>query len=127
MLTYADPVIDLMVHATGIADIPETHRLFRESCEFDPETNSFHKALTSLGRDMKKVIIVDNSPAAYVRNPYNAIPIPTWIDDENDHCLLDILSILKTLIPVEDVRTVLKQLKEQNEQLDKQEHQHLLS
>ncbi|GJQ11749.1 hypothetical protein GpartN1_g3540.t1 [Galdieria partita] len=123
MLTYADPVIDLMFDATGVASIPETHRLFRESCEYDPETGSFHKDLMALGRDIKKVIIVDNSPTAYAKNPHNAIPIPTWIDDENDHSLLDVLSILKTLIPVQDVRTVLKQLKEQNEELDKQESQ----
>ncbi|GJD10769.1 Carboxy-terminal domain RNA polymerase II polypeptide A small phosphatase 2 [Galdieria sulphuraria] len=31
MVTYADPVIDLMFDATGVAHIPETHRLFRES------------------------------------------------------------------------------------------------
>jgi len=121
MLTYADPVIDLMLHAAGVESIPEDHRLFRESCEYDPETGSFRKDLMALGRDLKQVIIVDNSPTAYSRNPYNAIPIPTWIDDENDRCLLDVLSILKTLIPVPDVRTVLKQLKEQNEELDKQE------
>jgi RNA polymerase II subunit A small phosphatase-like protein len=39
------------------------HRLFRESCS--STFGNFVKDLERLGRDVKKCIIVDNSPAAY--------------------------------------------------------------
>eukprot|EP00871_Galdieria_phlegrea_P003869 jgi/Galph1/4483/GphlegSOOS_G3135.1 len=121
MLTYADPVIDLIFYAAHLQLLPETHRLFRESCDFDSRTSSFHKNLSSLGRDLLQVIIVDNSPTAYSLNPYNAIPIPTWIDDENDRCLLDILPVLKSLISVNNVQDALKQMKQANEELEREE------
>ena len=40
------------------------YKLFREHCTF--HNNSFVKDLTRLGRNMKDVIIVDNSPVAYL-------------------------------------------------------------
>lgn len=39
-------------------------KLFREHCTF--VNNAFVKDLTRLGRSMKDVIIVDNSPVAYM-------------------------------------------------------------
>jgi len=40
--------------------------------------------LTQLGRSMKDVIIVDNSPVAYLFQPENAMPAVSWYDDPND-------------------------------------------
>jgi RNA polymerase II subunit A small phosphatase-like protein len=40
------------------------YKLFREHCTF--YNNAFVKDLTRLGRNMKDVIIVDNSPVAYL-------------------------------------------------------------
>jgi RNA polymerase II subunit A small phosphatase-like protein len=40
------------------------YKLFREHCTF--VNNAFVKDLTRLGRNMKDVIIVDNSPVAYM-------------------------------------------------------------
>ena len=40
------------------------YKLFREHCTF--YNNAFVKDLTRLGRSMKDVIIVDNSPVAYL-------------------------------------------------------------
>jgi TFIIF-interacting CTD phosphatase-like protein len=33
---------------------------------------------------MKDVIIVDNSPAAYLLHPENALPASAWYDDMSD-------------------------------------------
>lgn len=40
------------------------YKLFREHCTF--MNNAFVKDLTRLGRSMKDVIILDNSPIAYM-------------------------------------------------------------
>lgn len=46
-------------------------RLFRESCVF--HRGNYVKDLNKLGRDLQKVIIVDNSPASYIFHPDNAV------------------------------------------------------
>lgn len=48
-------------------------RLFRESCVF--HRGNYVKDLNKLGRDLQKVIIVDNSPASYIFHPDNAVCI----------------------------------------------------
>ena len=37
-----------------------------------------------MGRELKKTIIVDNSPASYLFQPENAIGISTYINDQSD-------------------------------------------
>jgi carboxy-terminal domain RNA polymerase II polypeptide A small phosphatase len=58
------------------------YKLFREHCTF--QNNQYTKDLTRLGRDMKDVIIVDNSPIAYLFQPENAMPAVSWYEDPND-------------------------------------------
>ena len=72
--------------------------------------NSFVKDLSLLGRDIKNMVIVDNSPASYILQPENAIPIKTWIDDTSDDQLFQLLPILEYLAQVPDVRPVIKRL-----------------
>ena len=48
-------------------------RLFRESCVF--HRGNYVKDLSRLGRELHKIIIVDNSPASYVFHPDNAVSI----------------------------------------------------
>jgi RNA polymerase II subunit A small phosphatase-like protein len=40
--------------------------------------------LRRLGRNIKDVIIVDNSPVSFSLQPENAIPIKSWFDDSSD-------------------------------------------
>lgn len=68
-LQYADPVSDLLDKWGAFRC-----RLFRESCVF--HRGNYVKDLSRLGRDLNKVIIVDNSPASYVFHPDNAVSIP---------------------------------------------------
>ena len=46
-------------------------RLFRESCVF--HRGNYVKDLGRLGRELHKIIIVDNSPASYIFHPDNAV------------------------------------------------------
>lgn len=47
-------------------------RLFRESCVY--HGGNYVKDLNKLGRDLQKIVIVDNSPASYIFHPENAVP-----------------------------------------------------
>jgi RNA polymerase II subunit A small phosphatase-like protein len=100
---YADPLLEEL-DPNHIA----SYRLFREHCTF--YNNSFVKDLSALGRNLKDVIIVDNSPASYAFQPENAIPISTWIDDMTDNKLAQLAPILELLAYVDDVRDYIKKV-----------------
>ena len=58
---------------------------------------------------MRDVIILDNSPIAYLFQPENALPIKSWFDDKNDTELQQTAAVLEKLAGVEDVRNYIKQ------------------
>lgn len=97
---YADYVINKLDPKKHVV-----HRLYRQHCVIS--SKKFIKDLNSIGRDLKNVIIVDNSPAAYEWNSENAIPIESWIGKEEDNCLEKLLELLKDLAKVDDVRRFL--------------------
>ncbi|GET89371.1 nuclear lim interactor-interacting factor-like protein [Leishmania tarentolae] len=76
-------------------------RLFREHCTLCDR--SYVKDLYRLGRDLRRVAIIDNSPAAYAFQQRNAIPIKTWINDPKDRELFFLLSLLDRLSICESV------------------------
>ncbi|BFZ64035.1 hypothetical protein YB2330_005173 [Saitoella coloradoensis] len=97
---YADPVLDMLdIH--GVVH----HRLFRESC-FNHQGN-YVKDLSQLGRDLRDVIILDNSPASYIFHPSHAVPISSWFNDMHDTELVDLIPFLEDLTGVGDVGQVL--------------------
>uniref|UniRef100_A0A0N5AJA7 protein-serine/threonine phosphatase n=1 Tax=Syphacia muris TaxID=451379 RepID=A0A0N5AJA7_9BILA len=98
---YADPVADLL-DKHGVFRT----RLFRESCVF--HKGNYVKDLTRLGRDLRKIIIVDNSPASYAFHPDNAVTVPSWFDDMNDSELLSIIPLLEQLADVDSIYSVLR-------------------
>ncbi|XP_077997976.1 carboxy-terminal domain RNA polymerase II polypeptide A small phosphatase 1-like isoform X2 [Glandiceps talaboti] len=98
---YADPVADLL-DKWGVFRA----RLFRDSCVF--HRGNYVKDLSRLGRDLKRIIIVDNSPASYIFHPENAVPVASWFDDMSDTELLDLIPFLENLSKVDDVYTVLQ-------------------
>ncbi|KAK2723001.1 carboxy-terminal domain RNA polymerase II polypeptide A small phosphatase 1-like [Artemia franciscana] len=98
---YADPVADLL-DKWGVFRA----RLFRESCVF--HRGNYVKDLGRLGRDLHKVLIVDNSPASYIFHPDNAVPVASWFDDLNDTELRDLIPFFERLAEVDNVYTVLR-------------------
>ena len=105
---YAGPLLDILDK-----DKFCSFRLFREHCTL--LNSSFVKDLKKLGRDLKDVIIVDNSPMAYLLNSDNGLPILTWFDDKNDRELFKIIPVLDFLSLVPDVREYIKKIVINNE------------
>ncbi|XP_069588818.1 carboxy-terminal domain RNA polymerase II polypeptide A small phosphatase 1 [Ranitomeya imitator] len=101
---YADPVADLLDKWGAFRA-----RLFRESCAF--HRGNYVKDLSRLGRDLNKLVIIDNSPASYIFHPENAVPVVSWFDDMSDTELLDLIPFFEKLIRVDDVYSALKQLR----------------
>ncbi|XP_053689077.1 phosphatase Herzog [Sabethes cyaneus] len=97
---YADPVADLLDQWNVFRA-----RLFRESCVY--HMGNYVKDLNKLGRDLQKIVIVDNSPASYIFHPDNAVPVKSWFDDVNDSELLDLIPLFEKLSKVDSVYTVL--------------------
>lgn len=97
---YADPVLDQLDTKRVVH-----HRLFRESCHY--HKGNYVKDLGRLGRELKHVVIIDNSPASYLFHPEHALPISSWLEDPTDTELLDILPILKEIQECDDVVEVL--------------------
>ncbi|XP_062377166.1 CTD (carboxy-terminal domain, RNA polymerase II, polypeptide A) small phosphatase-like a isoform X2 [Sardina pilchardus] len=101
---YADPVADLL-DQWGVFRA----RLFRESCVF--HRGNYVKDLSRLGRELGKVIIVDNSPASYIFHPENAVPVQSWFDDMTDTELLDLIPVFEGLSREAEIYTVLQNLR----------------
>ena len=87
---YADPLLDI-IDKNGYCPF----RLFREHCSLINTT--FVKDLERLGRDLKDIIIVDNSPLSYSLHPDNGLPILTWFEDKNDTELFKLKPVLEFL------------------------------
>lgn len=63
---------------------------------------------------MTDVIIVDNSPIAFMFQPENAIPCTSWYDDMSDTELDKIATILERLAYEPDVRKIIRKIIKDN-------------
>ena len=106
---YANPIIDAIEQKGTKFD----YRLFRIHTII--KGNDFVKDLSRLGRDLSRVIIVDNMEQNYKLQPYNGITIrPFWGKDVNDMALFDLLSILIKIVKMNmDVRDGIRYFKEE--------------
>lgn len=71
---------------------------------------NYFKDLSLLGRNMKDVIILDNSPEAYALNRSNGLPIKSWYDDPKDDELIKLIPVLQMLSKIDDVRKVIPKI-----------------
>lgn len=90
MSKYGNPLLDQL----DIHNVVH-HRLFRESCY--NHRGNYVKNLSRLGRPLKDIIIIDNSPISYIFQPEHAIPVSSWFSDVHDNELLDMLPFLEDL------------------------------
>ncbi len=99
---YADIVLDGFECKDKI-----DYKLYRQHTDLTDDTNV--KDLSKLGRDLSKVIIIDNIEDNYQLQPNNGLNISDFEGDDNDNELLfllkDLLNIVKT--PGLDVRNEL--------------------
>ncbi|KAK8575102.1 hypothetical protein V6N12_062780 [Hibiscus sabdariffa] len=60
-----------------------SHRLYRDSCK-QSGRGRYVKDLSTIGRDLGKLVIVDDNPRSYSLQPANGIPIKRFEDDMQD-------------------------------------------
>ena len=110
---YAEPLLEILDKNKIIK-----YKLNRNHCLFYQGT--YIKDLKVINRNIKDLIIIDNNPASYVLNQENGIPILSWFDNPNDMELMRLVPLLKYLSKVSDVRSIIKQIidKDDNNKLD---------
>ncbi len=90
------------------------HRLYREHLTWiacGPNQTKYVKDLRVLGRDLRRVILVDNSPEVFIQSQTcNGWPIATWKSDPTDEHLLFLTSYLKQMKCVNDFRCLMRLL-----------------
>ena len=105
---YASPLLDILD-----ADNNIKYRLYRNHCTFI--NGIYVKDLQKLNRNLKDLIIVDNSPLAYAFNIDNGLPIKAWYQDKDDVELSKITKLLEFLAKAKDVRKYIKKFVKNNE------------
>ncbi|XP_070577920.1 mitochondrial import inner membrane translocase subunit TIM50-like [Ptychodera flava] len=95
-----------------------TYRLFRDATRY---MDGHHvKDLSSLNRELSKIIIVDYDKKSYQLHPNNAIGLKAWEGNDDDRALFDLAIFLRTIAAsgVEDVRTVLEHYRLEDDPLE---------
>mmetsp|Transcript_13122 Transcript_13122/g.34831 ORF Transcript_13122/g.34831 Transcript_13122/m.34831 type:complete len:352 (+) Transcript_13122:417-1472(+) len=95
---YAKLVLDLL-DKHGVLKA----RFYRESCT-KTATGLLVKDLGRLNRDLKRTIVVDNSPNAYLWHPEHAIDVSDFVGDPQDEELAVLADFLDIIHDVDDVR-----------------------
>jgi CTD small phosphatase-like protein 2 len=88
-------------------------RLYRKH-SINKDNDIYLKDLSLLGRDLSKIIIIDDLAKNYKLQQDNGLPITCWKGDINDTTLKDLIPILKKIVEdnIEDVRNVIVKIKD---------------
>jgi len=114
---YANFILDILDSKRCIS-----HKLYRQHTYGSSKLQL--KDLSKLGRELDKVIIIDNLPDNFQKQPMNGIYIKSWYGEEQDFALVYLAPILKRKLILladyrseivvkkcSDVRAILKSLK----------------
>jgi|UniRef100_A0A7S4D367 TFIIF-interacting CTD phosphatase-like protein len=76
------------------------HCICRHDAWFQaPGGHSYVKDLTALGRDLRRTIIIENTPDCVVKNPLNSIIVSDYIrENSSDHTMAVITRVLDGLV-----------------------------
>jgi Dullard-like phosphatase family protein len=89
---YADPVLDMLEE---LASVKFHARLYRNSCTPAKDgSGGWVKDLRKVQANLKRLLIVDNTPSSYSLQPQCGVPIPSYWGQANDVELMLILSTL---------------------------------
>ncbi|XVE51513.1 hypothetical protein DITRI_Ditri02bG0048100 [Diplodiscus trichospermus] len=72
---YASKVLDTLDPRGFVS-----HRFYRDSCK--QVRGKFVKDLSEMGRDLRKIVIIDDNPNSFALQPENGIPIKPFFGDE---------------------------------------------
>ncbi|CAD8084303.1 unnamed protein product [Paramecium sonneborni] len=81
----------------------------RGSCQFID--GICYKDLLLLDRPLEDIIFIDNNPNAFIKYKNNGLLIPSFLDSDDDDCLLRLIPFLKYMAKKKDVRPVEQHLK----------------
>ncbi|OQR93151.1 nuclear LIM factor interactor-interacting protein spore-specific form [Achlya hypogyna] len=84
------------------------YRLYREACSLHEEKGHLVKDLAILGRDLKDVVLVDDTAEVTAKHPANALLCSEYRGDKTDTELFAIATVLERLAHVDDIRSHLK-------------------
>ena len=97
---YADAILDFIDIDRSIIK----HRLYRHHC-VKPASGVYVKDLSIIeDRDLKELIIVDNSIISFAFNLSNGVPIKAFVGEGNDEELLYMVTFLEEIYSITDVR-----------------------
>lgn len=83
------------------------HRFYRDTCT--EVFGCYIKDLRVFGRDLSKILIVDNSIQAFAFQLDNGVPIVSWLGDPHDRELVKVAEFLIPLAEIQDVRPVIRE------------------
>ncbi|TKY71887.1 CTD small phosphatase protein [Spatholobus suberectus] len=98
---YASMVLDRLDRNRFVS-----HRLYRDSCRH--VDGKLVKDLSEMGRDLKRVVIVDDNPNSFANQPENAIPIRPFVDDIFDRELWKLRSFFDGSDCYDDMRDAVR-------------------
>ena len=97
---YADTILNFIDEDRTIIK----HRLYRQHC-VKPEQGVYVKDLSIIAdRNIKDIILVDNSIISFAFNLSNGVPIKAFLGEDNDEELLYMVTFLEEIFAKDDVR-----------------------
>lgn len=79
------------------------YRLYRNDC-INLSEGCHIKDLRTLNRNLKDIILIDNSAYSFAYQLNNGIPIIPYLDNKKDDELMELENYLMELLNVDDVR-----------------------